>query len=152
MNEPLLPEDLANSLLSQDPFFSSREFAEHRRTVIQRLSAAVEREKRARRLTMFASIGCAAFFAMIYGYGVYRMSHTTGWPDAFMTVLALLCILSPLAALLLFCVYFFRYRLELVRARKKAREQSLADLSQQLREMRQELEALKRARKSEGAP
>ena len=89
-----------------------------------------EREKRARRLTVIASIGCAAFLAMIYGYGVYRMGHTTGSPDALMTVLALLCILSPLTALLLFCIYFFRYRLELVRARKKGCEQSLADLSQ----------------------
>jgi hypothetical protein len=91
------------------------------------------------------------FFALIYAYGVYEMSRVTGWPGPFMTVLALLCILSPLTALLLFCIYFFRYRLELVRARKKAREQSLADLSQQLKELRQELEALKREHKPEGS-
>ena len=150
MNES--SEDMANALLSQDPFFSSQEFAEHRRTVIQRLGAAAEREKRARRLTVISAIGCAALFGLIYAYAIYETSHATGWPGGFVTVLALLCILSPLTALLLFCIYLFRYRLELVRARKKAREQSLADLSQQLRELRQELEALKKEYKPEGFP
>src|SRR6185503_8820408 len=84
-------------------------------------------------------------------YAIYETSHATGWPGAFVTVLALLCILSPLTALLLFCLYFFRYRLEFVRARKKAREQTLADLAQQLRELRQELEALKKERRPEAS-
>jgi type II secretory pathway pseudopilin PulG/uncharacterized membrane protein YciS (DUF1049 family) len=150
MNESPRPEDLANSLLSQDLFFSSQEFAEHRRAVIQRLGVAVEREKRARRRTVISAMGCAAFFVLLYAYGIYQMSHTTGWPGWSLTVLALLVILSPLTALLLFCVYFFRYRLELVRARKKAREQSLADFSQQLRELRKELAELKKERKPEG--
>jgi len=146
------PEDLANYLLNQDPFFSSQEFAEHRRAVIQRLGAAVERERRARRLTVISAIGCAALVALICAYAIYQTSHATGWSEGLVTVLALLCILSPLTALLLFCIYLFRYRLELVRARKKARELSLADLSQQLRELRQELEALKKEYKPEGFP
>lgn len=147
MNESRLSEDLANSLLSQDPFFSSQEYAEHRRAVIQRLGAAVEREKRARRLTVIICICYAAFFVLIYAGAAYEVSRTSVWPGQFVTVLALLCILSPLTALLLFCLYFFRYRLELVRARKKARQQALADMSQQLRELRQELEQLKKERK-----
>ncbi len=84
-------------------------------------------------------------------YAIYETSHARGWPGGFVTVLALLCILSPLTALLLFCIYFFRYRLELVRARKKAREQTLADLYQQLRELRQEIEALKKERRPEAS-
>ena len=145
-------EDLANYLLNQDPFFSSREFAEHRRAVIQQLGAAAERERRARRWTVICAIGCAAVFVLIYAYAIYETSHATGWPGGYVAVLALLCILSPLTALLLFCIYFFRYRLELVRARKKAREQSLADLAQQLKELRQELAELKKERKPEGFP
>jgi len=137
--------------MDQDPFFSSQEFAEHRRTVIERLNAFAEREKRARRLTVISAIGCAALFVLIYAYAIYETSHATGWPGGFVTLLALLCILSPLTALLLFCIYFFRYRLELVRARKKAREQTLADLSQQLKELRQELEALKKGRRPEAS-
>jgi hypothetical protein len=150
MSESPLPEHLADALMSQDLFFSSKEFAEHRRAVIQRLGVAVEREKSARRKTVVISIGCAVFFVLIYAYAIYETTHAASWPGGFVTVLALLCILSPLTALLLFCTYFFRYRLELVRARKKAREQALADLSQQLKELRQELDALKKERKPQG--
>src|SRR4030095_4498336 len=101
-------------------------------------------------LALRTAIGCAVLCVLIYAYAIYETTHAVGWPGGFVTVLALLCILSPLTALLLFCIYFFRYRLELVRARKKAREQSLADLSQQLKELRQELEELKGERKSKG--
>ena len=150
MNERALPHDLADSLLNQDRFFSSQEFAEHRRAVIQRLGAAARREKRARRLTVVVSICCALFFVLLYAYGLYEQSQTVGWLGPGMNVLALLCILSPMTALLLFCIYFFRYRLEFARARRKAREQSLADLAQQLTELRQELDELKQESRPAG--
>ena len=85
MNVPL-SEDLANSLLSQDPFFSSQEFAEHRREVIQRLGAAIEREKRARRLTVIISSCCGALSAVIYARAAYELSHASGWPEWGMTI------------------------------------------------------------------
>jgi hypothetical protein len=91
------------------------------------------------------------FFIAIYAWAVYETTHSHGWPGAFVTVLALLCILSPLTALLLFCLYFFRYRIQFIRARKNAREQAIADFSQQLKELRQELDALKKERKSGSA-
>jgi len=150
MNERAIAEDLANSLLNQDPFFGSQEFAEHRRAVMQRLAAAAEREKHARQRTVTLTLCCAVFFIAIYAWSVYETTHSVGWPGGFVTVLALLCILSPLTALLLFCLYFFRYRIEFIRARKKAREQTIADFTQQLKELRQELDALRKERKPDG--
>ena len=152
MNERAIAEDLAKSLLNQDPFFSSPEYAEHRRAVMQRLAAAAEREKHARQRTVTLTLCCAVFFIAIYAWSVYETTHSVGWPGGFVTVLALLCILSPLTALLLFCLYFFRYRIEFIRARKMAREQAIADFSQQLKELRQELDALKKQRKPNTSP
>jgi hypothetical protein len=64
-------------------------------------------------------------------------------PEWLIYLFALVIILSPLTALLLASIYFFRYRKELVRARQEARSQALLELPRQIADLRKELQELR---------
>ena len=144
--------DEHNLLFAQDTFLNSKEFEEHRAKVIQRLSNAAEKEKRARKLTAIVSAGCAALFFAFYAGALSRIHSTTDAPEWLRNFVALVIILSPLTALLLFSVYLFRYRWEFVRAKREARSQARLEIPRQIAELRKELnemrEQLAREKKS----
>lgn len=132
-----------NLLLAQDSFLNSAEFEEHRRMVLERLAVAQRRERRARRSLVAGSVGCFVIFAGLYAGALMRIHSTTELPDWLRNLVALLVILSPLTALVLFTVYFFRYRLGFVRARQQARHQALLEMPHQIACLRKEIEELK---------
>src|SRR5689334_6266905 len=101
-------DDYLNLLFAQDTFFDSKEFEEHRATVIQRLSNAAERERRARKFTVVVSACCAALFAAFYIGALLRIHSATNAPEWLRNFVAMVIILSPLTALLLFSLYLFR--------------------------------------------
>src|ERR1051326_5635330 len=144
MNATQLPDDFVESLLAQDSFFASSELAEHRRRVIDRLTEARKKEKRARKFVLIAWGAAIAIVGAVFAGAAYEVTQSSVWPDWVTMVLALVVLLSPLTALLLLGLYLFRYRWELVRARKAAREQALSEIPRQLKELRQELDRLRK--------
>jgi prepilin-type N-terminal cleavage/methylation domain-containing protein/prepilin-type processing-associated H-X9-DG protein len=136
-------DDYLNLLFAQDTFLNSKEFEEHRAKVIQRLSNAAEQEKRARKFTVVASAGCAALFVAFYVGALLRIHSATDAPEWLRNFVALVIILSPLTALLLFSLYLFRYRWEFVRARREARSQARLEIPRQIADLRKELNDLR---------
>src|SRR5689334_18596543 len=129
-------DDYLNSLIAQDTFLDSKEFEEHRANILQRLSNAAQREKRARKFTVVLSACCAALFAAFYIGALLRIHSATNAPEWLRNFVALVIILSPLTALLLFSLYFIRYRLEFVRARREARSQARLEIPRQIANLR----------------
>lgn len=144
-------EDYINLLFAQDSLLSSQEFEEHRRKVLQRLTNAAKQEKRARKFALVASACCATLFVALYAGAILRMRAGGNLPEWLLYLVALVIILSPLTALLLFSIYLFRYRREFVRARKEARSQALLEMPHQIAELRKELNQLREQLASERA-
>jgi prepilin-type N-terminal cleavage/methylation domain-containing protein/prepilin-type processing-associated H-X9-DG protein len=136
-------DDYLNLLFAQDTFLDSKEFEEHRAKVIQRLSIAAGKEKRARKLTALASACCSALFAAFYIGALMRIHSATNAPEWLRNLVAIVIILSPLTALLLFSIYLFRYRWEFVRARREARSQARLEIPRQIADLRKELNELR---------
>jgi prepilin-type N-terminal cleavage/methylation domain len=143
MKNPALSDDYLNLLFAQDSLLGSKEFAEHRRIVIQRLGDAQTREKRARKLAAIASAGCGLLFFAVYAAALLMMRNGTKLAEWLVNLIALVVILTPLTALLLCSIYFFRYRLEFIRARKEARSQALLEMPRQIADLRKELQELR---------
>lgn len=141
MKEPSL-EEFASALLAQDAWFDSPEHLEHRREVIRRLTRAAQREKQTRPAVVFAWVAGALVLAILC-FLATREAVIMSWPDWIRTALALVFILTPVTMLLLLGIYLFRYRLELVRAKRQARQQALMELPKRLDQMRRELDELK---------
>jgi prepilin-type N-terminal cleavage/methylation domain-containing protein/prepilin-type processing-associated H-X9-DG protein len=82
------------------------------------------------------------------------MRSGVNFPEWLVKLLALVIILSPLTALLLGSIYFFRYRWEFIRARREARSQALLEMPRQIAELRKELNELRSqlAREPENPP
>jgi prepilin-type N-terminal cleavage/methylation domain-containing protein/prepilin-type processing-associated H-X9-DG protein len=136
-------DDYLGLLFAQDTFLDSKQFEEHRAKVIQRLSIAADREKRAGKFTAIASACCAALFVSFYIGALLRIQSATDAPEWLRNFVALVIILSPFTALLLFSVYLFRYRWELVRARREARSQAKLEIPRQIADLRKELDDLR---------
>jgi prepilin-type N-terminal cleavage/methylation domain-containing protein/prepilin-type processing-associated H-X9-DG protein len=136
-------DEYLNLLFAQDTFLDSQEFEEHRANVIQRLSQAAEKEKRARKIAVIASSWCTALFAAFYVGALMRIHSTIDAPGWLRNLVALVIILSPLTILLLFSIYFFRYRWEFVRARREARSQAKLEIPRQIADLRKELNDLR---------
>ena len=98
-----------------------------------------EHEKRARKFTLVASGCCAALFTASYIGALMRIHSTTDAPEWLRNLVAVVIILSPLTALLLFSIYLFRYRWEFVRARREARSQARLEIPRQIADLRKEL-------------
>src|SRR5437762_6900634 len=110
MKNPPSSDDYLNLLFAQDSLLGSKEFAEHRRVVIQRLGDAQARERRARKLTVLASVCCALLFFAVYAAALLMMRNGAKLPEWLVNLIALVVILTPVTALLLCSIYFFRYR------------------------------------------
>ena len=123
-------------LFAQDAFLNSKEFEEHRAKVMQRLSTAAAKEKRARKFTALVAAGCAGLFVAFYVGALSRIHSTTDAPEWLRN----------------FSVYLFRYRWEFVRAKREARSQARLEIPRQIAELRKELnemrEQLAREKKS----
>lgn len=143
MNENLTPDDFASALLAQDACWGSPEFLERRRQLIERVERAAKNEKRARKLLVFACAGGGVVFAILCILATRQASAVVGWPDWVKTALALVFFLTPVTLVLLLGVYLFRYRLELVKARREARQRALEELPKRLEQLRRELDELK---------
>jgi len=143
MKDLALSDDYLNLLFAQDSLLGSGEYEEHRRIVIQRLGEAQAREKRARKLAVIASAGCALLFFAVYTAALLLMRNGAKLSEWLVNLIALVVILTPLTALLLCSIYFFRYRLEFVRARKEARSQALLEMPRQIADLRRELQQLR---------
>ena len=143
MNSARLPDDFVESLLAQDDFLGSPELAEHRRKVMERLGQARRMEGRARKFVLAACLAAFTIVGAIFAGAAYEITHVP-LPTWAVMLVALVVILSPLTALLLICIYLFRYRLELARAKKAARDQALAEIPRQLNQLRQELTELRK--------
>jgi prepilin-type N-terminal cleavage/methylation domain-containing protein/prepilin-type processing-associated H-X9-DG protein len=143
MSREKLPEDFVTSLLMQEDFFGSKEFEMHRRELLAKLEEAGQREKKARKWTMAAALGCGLFFAVLYALAASLVKHAENLPEGLVVAVALAVILSPVTVLILVGVYFFRYRLVLLRRRKEARDQTLQELPRQLNELRKDIEQLR---------
>jgi prepilin-type N-terminal cleavage/methylation domain-containing protein/prepilin-type processing-associated H-X9-DG protein len=135
--------DELSLLFAQDTFLNSKEFEEHRAKVIQRLSNAAQHEKRARKFTAIASACCAALFAAFYVGALMRIHSATDAPEWLRNFVAMVIILSPLSALILFSLYLFRYRLEFIRARREVRSQARLEIPRQIADLRKELNELR---------
>src|SRR4029077_10859324 len=79
----------------------------------------------------------------LYAGAILRMRGGGNLPEWLLYLVAIVIILSPLTALLLFSIYLFRYRRELVLARREARSQALLEMPHQLAELRKELRELR---------
>lgn len=143
MKKSASSDDSLNLLLAQDTFLDSKEFEEHRAKVIQRVSTAAEHEKRARKITYIVAAWCTALFAAFYIGALMRIHSTTDAPAWLRNLVALVIILSPLTILILFSIYLFRYRWELVRARREARSQARLEIPRQIAGLRKELDHLR---------
>jgi prepilin-type N-terminal cleavage/methylation domain-containing protein/prepilin-type processing-associated H-X9-DG protein len=156
MKKSTSSDEYLNLLFAQDTFLSSKEFDEHRAKVIHRLSDAAKHEKRARKFTVIASACCAALFAAFYIGVLLRIHSATNAPEWLRNLVALVIILSPLTALILFSLYLFRYRWEFVRARREARSQARLEMPRQIADLRKELnelrEQLEKERAAKGPP
>jgi prepilin-type N-terminal cleavage/methylation domain-containing protein/prepilin-type processing-associated H-X9-DG protein len=135
--------DELSLLFAQDTFLNSKEFEEHRAKVIQRLSNAAQHEKRARKFTAIASACCAALFVAFYVGALMRIHSATDAPEWLRNFVAMVIILSPLTALILFSLYLFRYRLEFIRARREVRSQARLEIPRQIADLRKELNELR---------
>src|ERR1051326_4749819 len=135
-------DDYLNLLFAQDSLLNSQEFEQHRAKIIERLNRAAERERRARKFTSIASVCCAALFFGIYWAAVVKM-HSAALPDWLLYLLAAALILAPITALLLLALYFFRYRVEFLRARREARSQAMLEMPRQIADLRKELNDLR---------
>ena len=136
-------DDYLDLLFAQDTFLNSKEFEEHRARVLARLSNAAAQEKRARKFALIASACCAILFVALYAGAILRMRAGGNLPEWLLYLVALVIILSPLTALLLFSIYLFRYRREFVRARREARSQAMLEMPHQIAELRKELQELR---------
>jgi prepilin-type processing-associated H-X9-DG protein/prepilin-type N-terminal cleavage/methylation domain-containing protein len=136
-------DDYVNLLLAQDSLLNSQEFEEHRRKVLQRLTDAAKQEKSVRKFALIASACCGILFVVLYAGAILRVRASGNLPEWLLYLVALVIILSPLTALLLFSIYLFRYRREFVRARKEARSQALLEMPHQVAELRKELGQLR---------
>lgn len=143
MSTAKLPDEFVEALLAQDGFFASPELAKHRRAVVERLAQARQRERRARKFVLAAGGAALIIVGSVFAGAAYEVTHAA-WPDWVRMVLAMIFILSPLTALLLLCVYLFRYRIELGRAKTAAREQALNEIPRQISQLREELDELRR--------
>ncbi len=143
MKDPTPADVQLNLLLAQDSFLNSIEFEEHRRVVLEKLAEAQGRERRARRSVVAGTVGCFMIFIGLYAGALMRMHSTTDMPEWIRTLVALIIILSPLTALVLFLVYFFRYRLEFLKTRQQARHQALLEMPHQIASLRKEIEELR---------
>jgi hypothetical protein len=143
MNETRASDDYLNLLFAQDSLLNSQEFEEHRRKVIERLAGAQQQEKRARRITVIATVGCATLFIALYTLALLTMRSGANLPEWLVILIAMVIILLPVAALLLSSIYFFRYRWEFVRARREARSQALLEMPRQIADLRKELQELR---------
>jgi prepilin-type N-terminal cleavage/methylation domain-containing protein/prepilin-type processing-associated H-X9-DG protein len=154
MKKSTSSDDYLNLLFAQDSLLNSKEFDEHRRKVIERLAGAQQQEKRARRITVIVAAGCATLFFALYALALVTMRSGVNFPEWLVKLLALVIILSPLTALLLGSIYFFRYRWEFIRARREARSQALLEMPRQIAELRKELNELRSqlAREPENPP
>jgi general secretion pathway protein G len=110
---------------------------------MERLTRARQLEQRARRFVWAACSAALITVGAIFAGAAYEVTHAA-WPDWMRMLLAMLFILSPLTALLLTCLYLFRYQLELGRAKRAARDQALNEIPRQISQLRQELEELRR--------
>jgi prepilin-type N-terminal cleavage/methylation domain-containing protein/prepilin-type processing-associated H-X9-DG protein len=86
---------------------------------------------------------CAALFAAFYIGALLRIHSSTDAPEWLRNFVALVIVLSPLTALLLFSLYLFRYRWEFVRARRDARSQARLEIPRQIADLRKELNDLR---------
>jgi prepilin-type N-terminal cleavage/methylation domain-containing protein/prepilin-type processing-associated H-X9-DG protein len=136
-------DDYLNLLFAQDTLLNSKEFEEHRARVLHRLSNAAAQEKRARKFALIASACCATLFVALYVGAILRMRGGGNLPEWLLYLVAIVIILSPLTALLLFSIYLFRYRREFVRARKEARLQASLEIPRQIADLRKELNELR---------
>jgi hypothetical protein len=152
MSDLQIPDEFVDALLAQDNFLTSPGLAEHRIKVIQRVAKAQLWEKRARRLVLVAGSACLVILVILFAGAATEIFKILELPEWMRTGLALIVILSPTAVLLLLGLYFVRYRLELIRARKQAREQALLELPRQITELRNELEGLKKQLKTREEP
>src|SRR5947208_2929633 len=98
MNTPRLPDEFVERLLAQDGFFASPELATHRREVVERLTRARNKERRARKTVLLACAGCVLVSGSIFGVAALQMTHASVWPEWVLILLALLFLLSPLTA------------------------------------------------------
>jgi prepilin-type N-terminal cleavage/methylation domain-containing protein/prepilin-type processing-associated H-X9-DG protein len=152
MKEETSFEEFGSALLAQDAWLSSGQLDEHRRQLIERLGQAAQREKRARRLLLFAWAAGTLIFAILCVFGAREAGATAFWPDWVRYALALVFILTPLTMLLLFAIYLFRYRLEVVKAKRQARQEALQELPRRLEQLRRELDELKMQARAEKPP
>jgi len=136
-------DDYLNLLFAQDALLSSKEFEEHRATVIRRLADAAEHEKRARKITLIVSVWCTVLFAAFYIGALMRIHSATNAPEWLRNLVALVIILAPLTILVLSSIYLFRYRWELVRARREARSQAKLEIPRQIADLRKEVDELR---------
>lgn len=136
-------DDYLNLLFAQDSLLSSPEFEQHRAKVIERLNQAAEREKRARKFAGFASVCCAALFFGLYWAALVKMHNGADFPDWLLYILATVIILLPITAVLFLVLYFFRYRVEFIRARREARSQAMLEMPRQIAALRNELNELR---------
>jgi|ERR1041385_1052329 prepilin-type N-terminal cleavage/methylation domain-containing protein len=144
MSTKQFSDDFVEGLLAQDSFFASPELAEQRRKIIDRLNEAGHHEKRARRFVLTACAICFVIVGSVFAGAAFEIMHAAAWPDWARIIVALVVLLSPMTVLLLVGLYLFRYRWELVSARKAARRQALAEIPRQISELRHELEELRK--------
>jgi prepilin-type N-terminal cleavage/methylation domain-containing protein/prepilin-type processing-associated H-X9-DG protein len=141
MKEELLPDDFVSSLLMQDELLRSEKFEPHRRELLERLEAAGQRERKARRGTITAGVAGAAIFAVLIGIAMLPSSQA--WSDPLIYLVATTVILTPVTILILLGIYLFRYRAEVARAKKELRRETLLEIPRQITELRKEIEELR---------
>jgi hypothetical protein len=136
MNEPLTGHEFVKSLLAQDQLVSSTDFAQHRHRVLQRMARARRRERLARWITLSFGVLATAGVAFLAAANIEQIPGADQWPERTKDAAATAFFLFPVAVVLLATLYFLHHRRELRNAQFAAHQHAIAELENQLEELR----------------